>query len=198
MSLGVKPNVVVYNTLLEAMGKVGKPGLARSLFEDMVSVGLSPNEKMLTALVKIYGKARRSKDALELWERMRANKWPMDFILYNTLLSMCADLGLKEESEQLFEDMKRRKDRGRPDNWSYTAMINIYGSGGKAERALELFEEMLESGVEPNVMSCTCLIQCLAKAGGVEDAVRVLDTSLDRGVKPDDRLCGCLLSVVAL
>nr|UPT48582.1 pentatricopeptide repeat protein AaPPR375 [Agave angustifolia] len=77
-------------------------------------------------------------------------------------------------------------------------MINIYGSGGKAERALELFEEMLECGVEPNMMSCTCLIQCLAKPGRVEDAVRVLDTSLDRGVKPDDRLCGCLLSVVAL
>jgi len=197
-SLGVKPNVVAYNTLLEAMGKVGKPGLARSLFEDMVSVGLSPNEKTLTALVKIYGKARRSKDALELWERMRANKWPMDFILYNTLLSMCADIGLEEEAEKLFEDMKKRKGRGRPDNWSYTAMINIYGSGGKAERALELFEEMLEGGVEPNVMSCTCLIQCLAKAGRVKDAVRVFETSLERGVKPDDRLCGCLLSVIAL
>ena len=64
----------------------------------------------------------------------------MDFVLYNTLLSMCVDLG---EVEQLFEDMKKTKDRGRPDNWSYTMMINIYGRGGKEERALELFEEML-------------------------------------------------------
>lgn len=197
-SLDVKPNVVVYNTLLEAMGKAGKPGIARGLFEEMVSAGLSPNEKTLTALIKIYGKARWSKDALELWERMKANRWPVDFILYNTLLSMCADVGLEEEAEQLFEEMKNRKGRGRPDNWSYTAMINIYGSGGKAERALELFDEMLESGVEPNVMCCTCLIQCLAKAGRMKDAARVFETSLERGVKPDDRLCGCLLSVIAL
>lgn len=196
--LGVKPNVVVYNSLLEAMGKAGKPGLARSLFEEMVSEGLSPNEKTLTALIKIYGKARWSKDALELWERIRVNRWPVDFILHNTLLSMCADLGLEEEAEELFGDMKRGKGGGRPDNWSYTAMINIYGSGGKPERALELFEEMLASGVEPNVMCCTCLIQSLAKAGRVKDATRVFQTSLERGVKPDDRLCGCLLSVLAL
>ncbi|WOL09546.1 hypothetical protein Cni_G18299 [Canna indica] len=196
--LGVKPNVVVYNTLIEATGKAGKPGLARSLFDEMVAAGLSPNEKTLTSLIKIYGKARWSRDALELWERMRTNKWPMDFILYNTLLSMCADLGLEDEAEKLFEDMKRPARYVRPDSWSYTAMINIYGSGGNPGRAMQLFEEMLESGVEPNVMSCTCLIQCLGKAGRIEDAARVFHTALQRGIQPDDRLCGCLLSVVAL
>ncbi|XP_072959005.1 pentatricopeptide repeat-containing protein At5g46580, chloroplastic [Typha angustifolia] len=196
--LDVKPNLVVYNTLLEAMGKVGKPGLARNLFEELVENGLSPNEKTLTALIKIYGKARWGRDALELWERMRENKWPMDFILYNTLLSMCADLGLEEEAEKLFGDMKQSEAGVRPDNWSYSAMINIYSSGGKAERALELFEEMLESRVEPNIMSYTCLIQCLGKSRRTDDAVRVFETALERGIKPDDRLCGCLLSVVAL
>ncbi|ONI17113.1 hypothetical protein PRUPE_3G138500 [Prunus persica] len=44
-ALGVQPNLVVYNTLLEAMGKARKPGLARSLFEEIVGSGLKPNEK---------------------------------------------------------------------------------------------------------------------------------------------------------
>ncbi|KAK4803974.1 hypothetical protein SAY86_003791 [Trapa natans] len=196
-ALGVKPNVVVYNTLLEAMGKAGKPGLARSLFEEMVESGLSPNEKTLTALIKIYGKARWSRDALELWERMRFNGWPTDFILYNTLLSMCADLGLVEEAERLFEDMKQ-SENAQPDSWSYTAMLNIHGSDGNSDRAMELFEEMPQFGVELNVMGCTCLIQCLGKAGRVDDLVRVFDASVNRGVQPDDRLCGCLLSVASV
>eukprot|EP00268_Persea_americana_P063116 TRINITY_DN8151_c0_g1_i5.p1 TRINITY_DN8151_c0_g1~~TRINITY_DN8151_c0_g1_i5.p1 ORF type:complete len:727 (-),score=159.34 TRINITY_DN8151_c0_g1_i5:2802-4982(-) len=194
-SLGVEPNMVVYNTLLEAMGKAGKPGLARSLFEEMIEVGLSPNEKTLTALVKIYGKARWGKDALELWERMRSNKWPMDFILYNTLLSMCADLGLEQEAEKLFDDMKGSA-RCRPDSWSYTAMLNIYGSGGKVDRAMGLFEEMMRCGVKLNVMGCTCLIQCLGRAKQIDDVVRVFGVSMEKGVKPDDRLCCCLLSVL--
>ncbi|XP_043695190.1 pentatricopeptide repeat-containing protein At5g46580, chloroplastic [Telopea speciosissima] len=195
-SVGVEPNLVVYNTLLEAMGKAGKPGLARSLFEEMVAAGLTPNEKTLTALVKIYGKARWSRDALQLWESMKSNSWPMDFILYNTLLSMCADLGLEKEAEKLFEDMKQSEEC-RPDSWSYTAMLNIYGSGGKVERALELFEEMSESGVELNVMGCTCLIQCLGRAKKIDDLVRVFSVSIERGIEPDDRLCGCLLSVLS-
>ncbi|XP_013696674.2 pentatricopeptide repeat-containing protein At5g46580, chloroplastic [Brassica napus] len=196
-SMDVKPNVVVYNTLLEAMGRAGKPGLARSLFNEMLESGLAPNEKTLTALVKIYGKARWAKDALQLWEEMKAKKWPMDFILYNTLLNMCADIGLEEEAERLFADMKE-SGGCKPDSFSYTAMLNIYGSGGKAEKAMKLFEEMLEAGVQVNVMGCTCLVQCLGKAKRIDDLVSVFETSVQRGVKPDDRLCGCLLSVMAL
>ncbi|KAJ0053415.1 hypothetical protein Pint_03399 [Pistacia integerrima] len=196
-SLGVQPNLVVYNTLLEAMGKAGKPGLARSLFDEMIESGLTPDEKTLTALIKIYGKARWAKDALELWERMRENRWPMDFILYNTLLNMCADIGLVEEAEKLFEHMKQ-SENCKPDSYSYTAMLNIYGSGRKVDKAMDLFEEMPEQGVEINVMGFTCLIQCLGKARRIDDLVRVFDVSVGRGVKLDDRLCGCLLSVVAL
>ncbi|KAK4389323.1 Pentatricopeptide repeat-containing protein, chloroplastic [Sesamum angolense] len=195
-SLGVQPNLVVYNTLLEAMGKAGKPGLARSLFEEMVDSGIAPNEKTLTALMKIYGKSRWARDALALWERMKLNKWPMDFILYNTLLSMCADLGLVEEAERLFEDMKG-SEKCKPDSWSYTAMLNIYGSGGNVDKAMDLFKEMSEVGVNLNVMGCTCLIQCLGRAKKIDDLVRVFETSMAAGVKPDDRLCGCLLSVVS-
>lgn len=195
-SLGVQPNLVVYNALLEAMGKAGKPGLARSLFEEMLDSGITPNEKTLTALIRIYGKARWAKDALELWDRMRLNGWPMDFILYNSLLSMCADLGLEEEAERLFEDMKG-SESCKPDSWSYTAMLNIYGSGGNADKAMKMFEEMSEKGVELNVMGCTCLVQCLGRVKRIDDLVWVFETSVNSGIKPDDRLCGCLLSVVS-
>ncbi|CAN8245878.1 unnamed protein product [Cochlearia groenlandica] len=77
-------------------------------------------------------------------------------------------------------------------------MLNIYGSGGKADEVMKLFEEMLKAGVQVNVMACTCLVQCLGKAKRIDDLVEVFDISVQRGVKPDDRLCGCLLSVMAL
>ncbi|KAM0886185.1 hypothetical protein ACQ4PT_029872 [Festuca glaucescens] len=198
--VGVRPNIFVYNALLEALGKTGKPGLARSLFEEMAAGGVQPNARTLTAVAKIYGRARWGRDALQLWERMRARKVPADSILCNTLLSMCADVGLVAEAEQLFAEMKDPEldDVPQPDKWSYTAMINIYGSIRDADRALQLFVEMLESGIEANIMSYTIVIQCLGKANRIRDAVEVLEAGLERGLKPDDRLCGCLLSVVAL
>ncbi|CAH9101336.1 unnamed protein product [Cuscuta epithymum] len=193
--LEVKPNLVVYNTLLEALGKVSKPGLAKFLFEEMLENGVEPNEKTLTFMIKIYGKARWGRDALELWERMESNGWPKDIILYNTLLSMCADLGLVGEAERLFGDMKGLP--GGPDSWSYTAMLNIYASAGAAGKALALFEEISEVRVDLNVMGCTCLVQCLGKAKRFHDLVRVFYSAMDRGIRPDDKLSGSLLSVLS-
>nr|BAJ85867.1 predicted protein [Hordeum vulgare subsp. vulgare] len=198
--VGTKPNIFVYNALLEALGKTGKPGLARNLFEEMTAEGVEPNARTLTAVAKIYGRARWGRDALQLWDQMREKKIPADSILCNTLLSMCADVGLVAEAEQLFEEMKDPDltDVPQPDKWSYTAMINIYGSIKDADRALQLFVEMLQSGIEANIMSYTIVIQCLGKANRIRDAVEMLEAGLERGLKPDDRLCGCLLSVVAL
>jgi pentatricopeptide repeat protein len=113
---------------------------------------------------------------------------------------MCADVGLVAEAEELFNEMNDPEcpDVPKPDKWSYTAMINIYGSDGDVDRALQLFAEMLEGGIEPNIMSYTIVIQSLGKAQRIRRAVEVLEDGLKRGLKPDDRLCGCLLSVVAL
>ncbi|GJN22606.1 hypothetical protein PR202_gb10188 [Eleusine coracana subsp. coracana] len=198
--VGLKPNIFVYNALLEALGKTGKPGLARNLFDEMTAEGVEPNARTLTALAKIYGRARWGRDALQLWKQMRDNKLPADNILCNTLLSMCADVGLVAEAEDLFHDMNDPEcpDVPKPDKWSYTAMINIYGSSGDADRALHLFAQMVDAGIEPNIMSYTIVIQCLGKAQRIHKAVEVLEDGLKRGLKPDDRLCGCLLSVVAL
>ncbi|GER44549.1 pentatricopeptide repeat-containing protein [Striga asiatica] len=196
-SLGVKPNLVLYNTLLEALGKAGKPGLARSLFEEMLGLGIEPNEKTLTILIKIYGRARWGRDAVKLWERMRTNGWPVDFILYNSLLSMCADLGLVDEGEKLFDEMKKAKGKRKPDSWSYTAMMSIYGSAGDVSKAMALFQEMSDMGLQLNVMGCTSLMRCLGKSKKIDDLVRVFNTSVENGVRPDDRLCGCLLSVLS-
>lgn len=60
--MDVKFNVVVYNILLEVMGRVGKFGLVRSLFNEMFEFGLVSNEKILIVFVKIYGKVRWVKD----------------------------------------------------------------------------------------------------------------------------------------
>ncbi|CAI9759491.1 unnamed protein product [Fraxinus pennsylvanica] len=154
------------------MGKSGKPGLARSLFEEMVDSGIAPDEKTLTALIKIYGQR-------------------MDFILYNTFLSMCADIGLEEEAEKLFGEMEG-SEKCRPDCWSYTAMLNIYGSGGNVEKAMALFNEMSKVGSQCHWMYVFDSMPGEAKK--TNDLVRVFDTSVKGGVKPDDRLCGCLLS----
>ncbi|GAB4834713.1 hypothetical protein Ancab_032976 [Ancistrocladus abbreviatus] len=65
---GVMPDEVTYSAMF---GDAGDYDGIRSLFEEMVESGITLNEKALTVLVKIYGKARWARGALKLWERMR-------------------------------------------------------------------------------------------------------------------------------
>ncbi|KAH0899178.1 LOW QUALITY PROTEIN: hypothetical protein HID58_048746, partial [Brassica napus] len=51
-------------------------------------------------------------------------------------------------------------------------------------------EEMLEVGVQVNVIRCTCLVQCLGKTKRIDDLINV---SIQRRINPDDRLCECLI-----
>lgn len=194
--LEVEPDLLLYNTLFEALGKAKKPGLAKGLYQNMISSGISPNGKTLTALIKIYGRARWAKDALDVWETLKSKGWPIEFNLYNILLGMCADIGLEEEGQDLFEEMKK-SENCKPDSWSYTAMLNIYGSGGDVDKAMELFYEMSKLGIDLNVMGCTCLIQCLGKARRIDALVSVFKVSIEKGIKPDDKLSGCLLSALS-
>ncbi|KAK2995054.1 hypothetical protein RJ640_024512 [Escallonia rubra] len=196
-SRGFQPDLVMYNTLFQSLAKAEKPCLARGLYENMAGSGVVADEKTLTTLAKTYGKAGWACNAMEMWEGMKSNGWwPIDFGLYNTLLSMCADLGMEEEAKTLFEDMKVSK-YCKPDSWSYTAVLNIYSSGGNANKAMALFEEMCTVGVKFNSLGSTALIQCLGKAQRVDDLVKVYEVSSQKGVEPDDGLSRSLLTVLS-
>lgn len=196
-ALGVQPNVVTYNSMFAALGKAGRPSVVKALLKEMTEAGVKPNQVTLTSILRIYGKARWADDALKLWENLKEQGWDKDLILYNTLLSMCADIGRIEEAVMLFEEMGM-SENCKPDSWSYTSMINIYTSLGQVEEATRMFNEMMEAGIRPNVMVCTCLIQCYGKAKRFDDVVRIFDMLLDEEIIPDDKFYGCLLSVLTL
>ncbi|GLJ22539.1 hypothetical protein SUGI_0424290 [Cryptomeria japonica] len=194
-TLGVKPDLIAYNTVLGALAKAGKPSAAKLLFIEMTGAGVIPSQITVTCLIRVYGKARWANDALKLWNIINNEGWTKDMMLYNTLLGMCADLGLMEEAAAIFEEMSQ-SDQCKPDQWSYTSMIDLYAKRCQIEEVNRTFSEMMEAGFKPTVVICTCLIQCYGKAKRFDDVVKIFNLLLDEGISPDDKLCGSLISVL--
>ena len=48
---------------------------------------------------------------------------------------------------------------------TYTAVISACGKGGKAEKALEIFNKMLDAGITPNVITYNAVISACEKGG---------------------------------
>lgn len=61
-----------------------------------------------------------------------------------------------------------------PAGHAYAAAISACAAGGCWERAVALFDEMLEGGVRPDVVSCTALVAALGADGQWQRAERVV------------------------
>ncbi|CAA6657314.1 unnamed protein product [Spirodela intermedia] len=195
-ALGVKPNLITYNTLLDAMGRAGRPWQVKTIYREMESNGFSPNRATYAALVRAYSRARYPEDALRVYREMKGKGVELNVVLCNTLLAMCADLGYVDEAVEIFQEMKRSPELCKPDSWTYSSLITIYSCSGQVEEAESIFTEMVASGFEPNIFVLTSLIQCYGKAKKIDNIVETFDRMLKLDITPDDRFCGCLLNVL--
>ncbi|EEC74763.1 hypothetical protein OsI_10529 [Oryza sativa Indica Group] len=195
---GVKPNLVVYNTVLDAMGRAMRPWVVKTIHRELVSQEAVPNKATYCCLLHAYTRARYGEDAMAVYRVMKDEVMDIDVVLYNMLLSMCADIGYVEEAEEIFRDMKASMDsRSKPDSWSYSSMVTLYSCTGNVAGAEGILNEMVEAGFKPNIFILTSLIRCYGKAGRTDDVVRSFAMLEDLGITPDDRFCGCLLTVAA-
>ncbi|KAK7265647.1 hypothetical protein RJT34_33269 [Clitoria ternatea] len=73
-TLGGKPNMVTYNTLLYAMGGAKRTGEAKVIYQEMIKKGFSPNWPSYTTLLQAYCKARFHEDALRVYREMKEKR----------------------------------------------------------------------------------------------------------------------------
>ncbi|KAF5772774.1 putative tetratricopeptide-like helical domain superfamily [Helianthus annuus] len=194
-ALGVKPNLVCYNTLLDAMGRTKRTWQVKSIYQQLLSSGLTPGWATYASLIRAYGKARYGDDAMIVYKEMTAKGMNLNNVLYNTLLSMCADIGFVDEAVELLDDMKSCTDC-KPDSWTYSSMLTIFSCCVKVVEAEAVLKEMVESGFQPNIYVLISLIQCYGKADRTDDVVTTFDRIIELGITPDKRTCGCLLNVM--
>nr|XP_027089024.1 pentatricopeptide repeat-containing protein At4g16390, chloroplastic-like [Coffea arabica] len=205
-SFGCEPDVVTYSVMIDAYGKAGNVNLALTLYDRARTEKWRIDAATFSTLIRIYGTAGNFDGCLNVYEEMKAlgvrpnlvvynSLLDLSVVLYNTLLSMSADVGFIDEAVEIFEAMKG-SESCKPDSWTYSSMITIYSCSGKVFEAESTLNEMLEAGFEPNIYVLTSLIQCYGKANRIDDVVRTFDRLLGLGITPDERFCGCLLNVM--
>ncbi|KAK1412372.1 hypothetical protein QVD17_33573 [Tagetes erecta] len=192
---GIKPNLGCYNTLLDAITRAKRPTDIKSIHQEIVSSGLRPGWATYAALLRAYCKACCGIDAMNVYSEMKTKGMVLNNVLYNTLLSMCSDIGFVDEAMAIFEDIKISKDC-QPDTRTYSSLITILSRYGRVSEAEATLEEMLEAGFEHDIYVLTKMIQCYAKSNLRDDVVRTLETIMELDLCLDERYCSCLLQVM--
>ncbi|KAL9668303.1 hypothetical protein QQ045_002683 [Rhodiola kirilowii] len=110
--------------------------------------------------------------------------------VYNSLLSMYSKCGEIDDAARVFNMMQKT------DVFTWTAMITAYAYHGMATRSLQLYQKMLNTGVQPNHVTFLGVLTACAHSGLIDDGVRLFNSmSHDHGLSPGIEHYACLVDL---
>ncbi|CAA6653442.1 unnamed protein product [Spirodela intermedia] len=185
-------NMVSWNSMIGGYANNGRPDEALTLFLQSQELGLCPDEVTMVnvlAAISDLGLLDSGEEAHAYITRrglsMRSGA------LGVSLVSMYSRCGSIEAAHRLFE--------GIPDKnvAHWTAMITGLAAHGIAEGALQLFAEMLRSGVKPNHVTFMAILSACSHGGLVEEGLKLLQLMATHGVDPRRQHLSCAVDLLA-
>ncbi|TVU16973.1 hypothetical protein EJB05_32978, partial [Eragrostis curvula] len=109
----------------------------------------------------------------------------------NSLVSMYSRCGYQEDASRVFEEMNDRN------VISWTSMISGLAKHGHAERALELFHDMISAGIKPNDVTYIAVLSACSHAGLVKDGKEHFTLmQKDHGIIPRMEHYACVVDLL--
>merc|ERR1719213_1180753 len=181
----VVPDEVLVNTLLEACIRLNDVGRLTSALRAFRSQGTVPSEHAYATVLKAYGHARALPDVLATWADMLDRKVRPTEATFAAMVDACVANGAVEDAGRVFAEMKAQiPDFATPAS-TYQTLIRVLVQRKQHDKALEIYEDMRESKVQPNLATFNALIDVCARNGAVEKAGQLFKDMCMLGVAPD-------------
>lgn len=215
-------DAVSWNSLICGHIKLGQMGKASEMFEEMPNKSIVS----WTAIISGYTRIGCYADSLDVFRRMQMNGVKPDWVSLIAILPACAQLGALElgkwinfyadkndflrktcicnaliemyakcgnvdQALQLFDQMPQR------DVISWSTMIAALANHGKEHEAIQLFQEMQRTKVEPNEITFVGLLSACARGGFLGEGLRYFDSMRsDYNIEPGVEHYSCLVDLL--
>ncbi|KAL8545360.1 hypothetical protein ACS0TY_005511 [Phlomoides rotata] len=124
-------------------------------------------------------------EALNLYSRMESKG------VANALIDVYAKCGSIMSSFKIFSGMSSKS------VISWTSMIIGYGPHRHGKEALELFDEMVRSGVRPDQIVFVVVLNACSYTGLVDEGLRYFKSMVsDYNITPDQEIYGCIVDLL--
>ena len=184
-SWGVLPDIVSYNTIIHAYARLGKADEASELLEMLVAANLNSRNSslptptkytfasMILALSKqktIQAAERAEALLLQMVELHESKRWDThpNVVAYNSVLNCWAAVdGGGSRARAILKQLSLLSSSERPTVISYNTVINAQADD--LESALEVLQEMISDGIEPNGSTLRTVKKVLGNDPSVSD-----------------------------
>ncbi|XP_054782762.1 putative pentatricopeptide repeat-containing protein At3g16710, mitochondrial [Prosopis cineraria] len=167
--MGLKPNVITFNTLFQGYSREGRPLEAISVLKLMKKKNCVPDYISYATLLHGLLKWNQIRDALKIYKEMERFGFEVDARMMGTLVRrLCRESrkekGMLEDACQVFEKMTRR-DSIVVDQRTHEVMIQALCARGRTEEAVSTLLLMDENGRIPSGLCFDALIKELNAQG---------------------------------
>ncbi|RZC78610.1 hypothetical protein C5167_002832 [Papaver somniferum] len=212
----------VVNSLLTMYVKCGSIELARKLFDEIPQKGLISWNAMIsgyaqnglaTQVLDLYGEMKKfgvepdpvtfvgvlsscahlgaQRIGREIEQRIACSNFDTNTYLTNSLINMYARCGNLARARKLFDEM------GEKNIVSWTAMIAGYGMHGHGDIAIELFNEMKLTGIQPDGTAYVSVLSACSHAGLTDKGLGYFkEMERDYGSRPGHEHYACLVDLL--
>merc|ERR1719201_3142660 len=181
----VVPDEVLVNTLLEACIRLKDVGRLTSALRAFRSQGTVPSEHAYATVLKAYGHARALPDVWATWNDMLDRKVRPTEATFAAMVEACVANGAADDAIRMFGEMKEQIPDFTTPASTYQTLIRVLVQRKQQDKALEMYDVMRESKVQPNLATFNALIDVCARNGNVEKAGQLFRDMCMLGVAPD-------------
>ncbi|XP_010912039.2 pentatricopeptide repeat-containing protein At4g08210 [Elaeis guineensis] len=185
-------DVIAWAGLIADCVQHGSNHLAFSLFKDMMSTETEVDHFVVSSVLKACSVLAWAQGGEQVHAYSIKGGFDSESVTIASLIDMYSKCGNIDDGLRVFESAAQK------DTVCWTGMILGCGYNGRAKEAIELFEKMLKSGVEPNGITILGALSACRHAGLVEEACRFFKAMRDRhGLEPSLEHYCCMIDILS-
>eukprot|EP01018_Ginkgo_biloba_P031733 Gb_22996 [translate_table: standard] len=163
-------DVVSWTAMIAGYAQNGHFDEALRFFRQMRLMGMKPSADTFASVLSACANLAALEQGKEVHEEIIRRGFHFDVFVRNGLVDMYAKCGSIENAWTVFDKMPKR------DVVSWNAMIVGYAMHGCGKEALQLFEQMQHTGMNPNYITFVGVLSACCHAGLVDDGWRYYDS----------------------
>jgi len=190
---GVRPNAVIYTSLIRGFAKAKQPQKALAFYRRMRDEGIEATSVTFNSILDIVARQLSEPDVLQevIDDMCRAGSTP-DTVTYSILIKASCSEGQIQNALSLFRQFQRK---GLPiDQVAVNTILLACSKAEQIEDAEDIFAEMRRMGMTPTHVTTSIMVKMYGKAKMLEKAIEVTDMlEKEYGQKPNLFVYTCLI-----
>lgn len=172
-------NIVVWNTLISCYSQNDLPDISISLLHKIMQNGLCPDSVSIISVLGAVSQMATLLIGKTIHGYYIRSLLQEETQVENTLIDMYIKCGCLTYAQRVFDKMSDR------DLVAWNSMIGGFGSNGGCHKAIEMFHEMRNTGLDPDEITFLSLLSSCNHGGLVNEGLKFFKSMKGYGVEPN-------------